>query len=65
MDINEFMVKMTKHDYPSCIRYGQHLFNSLNEIRPDIANIIRGTDDDPFYNDKKIGRFWLKVSELW
>jgi len=63
--IDAFMVEMCKHEHPEHIRYGQYLFNSLNAIRPDIANKIRGTYSDPFYLDQRIGRFWLKVHELW
>ena len=30
-------------------RYGQAMFNHLCEVRPDLAEQIRGTDKDPFY----------------
>lgn len=30
-------------------RPGQALFNALRELRPDIAESIRGTDADPFH----------------
>lgn len=36
------------------LRRGQALFNALYEQAPDLANTIRGTDLDPFYDDKKI-----------
>jgi hypothetical protein len=36
----------------SDIRYGQHYFNVLNRVRPDVANSLRGTSLDPFYRDK-------------
>lgn len=33
------------------IRAGQHYFNVLHIIRPDIAEKVRGTKMDPFYKD--------------
>jgi hypothetical protein len=35
-------------------RLGQAFFNILYEQHEDISNEIRGTEFDPFYNDKKI-----------
>ena len=47
-------------------RYGQILFNALEDIAPDVADAIRATDDDPFYtaSDSTIVRFFNKVEEL-
>lgn len=42
-------------------RMGQTYFNVLREMRPDIAERIEVTDDDPFYDDGKIGAFLCKV----
>lgn len=39
-------------------RRGQAWFNALHELRPDLANEIRGTDIDPFYNDNKLPDAW-------
>lgn len=30
-------------------RYGQSAFNTLHEVRPELAKQIVGTDFDPFY----------------
>lgn len=38
---------------PEC-RRGQNLFNAIAEEWPWAAEQIRGTDTDPFYNDKRI-----------
>ena len=46
-------------------RLGQFLFNFLNEYKPDLADTIRGTDDDPFYEDSKIAAFALYLQENW
>jgi hypothetical protein len=50
-------------------RYGQALFNELHARRPDLANELRSTDADPFYdvpdNDHvvsvTVARFWVAV----
>jgi hypothetical protein len=46
------------------LRLGQTYFNILCEMEPEIAAIIRGTENDPFYDDKKINDFKKKIVEL-
>jgi len=54
-------------DYINCFsgerpkeqRLGQWAFNILYEMYPDIANTLRATNCDPFFNDDKIP-FFLK-----
>jgi len=43
-------------------RAGQALFNAIHLVRPDLANKIRATGLDPFYNNDRIGECatWLK-----
>lgn len=43
---NDFLLKKQ--------RKGQAFFNALEELYPDIANGIRGTEFDPFYREEKI-----------
>jgi len=38
-------------------RLGQFFFNALYNINPELANEIRGTNDDPFYNDGIFAEF--------
>lgn len=38
-------------------RWGQCIFNAYCAVFPEITNEIRGTDDDCFYNDKKVSAF--------
>lgn len=38
-------------------RFGQYLFNVLSLMRPLLADMIRGTEADPFYTDSKIKNF--------
>ena len=47
------------------LRLGQYLFNHLCGYRMDVADKIRGSIVDPFYNDDKIPAFLEKVDELW
>lgn len=52
MDLADFLAYATR-SFPNDgdIRYGQHWFNRLYEVRPDLADSIRGTRLDPFYKD--------------
>lgn len=49
-------VKIAMMRFPK-LRYGQALFNEACSMFPAEVNKIRGTDDDCFYNDKKILAF--------
>jgi len=46
------------------LRPGQIAFNELYATDPAIANLIRGSEFDPFYDDSKLGAFYEKVKEL-
>ena len=43
------------------LRRGQALFLALESLDSEIADIIRGTDADPFYNDNNIRKFWETI----
>ena len=49
-DVNEYFSNVIEyiHKYPS-LRYGQALFNVLNNTWPDIADDIRGSKLDTFF----------------
>lgn len=47
------------------LRKGQLAFNYLTEIKPDLANEIRGTYADPFYDDEKIDFFVSFITDNW
>ena len=55
-DYNLFLkkVELNLHLYPT-LRYGQVLFNSLEEVDPKLANEIRGAVLDPFYKTEEKG----------
>lgn len=46
------------------LRYGQCLFNATSIFAPEVANVIRGTDNDPFHQDVKIIKFFRKFEEI-
>jgi hypothetical protein len=48
--------------YPN-LRFGQTLYNVLHDIRPELAESIIGTENDPFYTDSQISGFISVVLE--
>lgn len=50
---------------PPFIRDGQHLFNKLYELHPDLADSIRGNNTlDPFYVDSRIPAFYKFLEDM-
>lgn len=58
------LVALAKEDNPS-LRNGQVYFNVLNNVRPDLANRIRSTLIDPYYEDCNLAQFLVFVSKEW
>lgn len=47
-------------------RWGQTVFNALYRIRPELADHIRGTASDPFFEDKgKLGPLFIWLAIFW
>lgn len=46
-------------------RRGQALFNHLHDVRPDLANQLRGTDLDPFYDNSKVVDALEFIQQHW
>lgn len=50
-------------------RYGQGMFNHLCEVKPDLAEKVRGTNMDPFYcsssMEAKFDRFITFIEANW
>lgn len=46
-------------------RLGQSYFNVLHRLRPDLANKVRSTNLDTFYNDTRIPAFLAHIKEHW
>jgi hypothetical protein len=40
------------------LRFGQFAFNILFKEYPEIANLVCETEYDPFYEDKKLNKFF-------
>lgn len=47
------------------LRHGQTAFNALARVHPRLANALRGTHDDPFYDDNRLPRFFARVTSEW
>lgn len=72
MDLADYMVtsyeilRAAALNPPKNIRLGQHAFNLLYDLRPDIAEQVRGSlNTDPFYQDAKLDAFWRFVEDNW
>jgi hypothetical protein len=50
---------------PGKMRIGQVYFNTLNEVRPDIANKMRGSMIDPFHKRRITQAVRNFVIENW
>lgn len=50
------LVETTQKEHPQW-RYGQTMFNVLTTFAPGIAEIIRGSEIDMFYNDDVVEEF--------
>lgn len=59
--------KAAASEIPSYARPGQHAFNVLYEVRPDLADRIRGDhlNLDPFHQSANLPAFWAWVEANW
>lgn len=39
-------------------RWGQALYNALDEVRPELADEVCGTGADPFYDEGNVDAFY-------
>ncbi len=48
-------------------RYGQALFNNLLDVRPNLAEQVRGTTLDPFHKDSisEMDDFFTFIEKNW
>lgn len=58
---NTFMLRLTERISTHDERIGQAAFNVLNELDPDLADMIRGSLVDPFYKDSRLPEFYATV----
>lgn len=62
---NQILLDFMQSKKPDELRLGQHAFNFIHNIEPDIANEIRGTDKDCFYSNDKMSEFLEEVNKLY
>lgn len=43
------------------LRYGQSMYNNLFDINPKLAENIRNTENDPFYQDSVLPNFFKAI----
>lgn len=56
------MAKRAREIYPEW-RYGQAVFNTCHSLFPKIADNLRGTKYDPFYDDTRVDSFLDQVEK--
>lgn len=61
---NDYVTEVAKADAPGQ-RAGQLHFNVLFLLRPRLADAIRSTPLDPFYQDARLPEFLNAVEERW
>lgn len=68
MDFNEFTQECVAYlrTHPEQ-RWGQAVFNTLATVRPDLADMIRGTSYDPFHapTGADIRPMWNVLRRAW
>lgn len=66
MTFTEFMLYAIEYDQQHHKeRAGQSAFNALHNADAELANEIRGTDLDPFYDDDVLPEFWFHLERRW
>lgn len=66
MNATDFFDATAKsYDPTAGLRIGQHWYNSLARVRPDIAGKLVGTPTDPFYKDFVPTDFIQFVMDSW
>lgn len=64
LTFSEFLELVMK-TFDERLRFGQHWFNALYAVRPEIANRVRGSLLDPFHRDKISPELITFVEQAW
>lgn len=66
-EFNEFVVAADEYSQSRLPdwRIGQSAFNLLYRVRPDLAEMLRGSDFDPFYKNENLAAFYSFVMRQW
>lgn len=65
LTFTEFCRVVTETMPTAEVRYGQHWFNVLRAIRPDLAELVRATQLDPFHRETVSDETISFVVERW
>ena len=69
MSLHKFYFDAQVRAHKTGERYGQAMFNHLCDVRPDLAERVRGTVNDPFYverlNHPNWDRFVAYIEANW
>jgi len=65
MTFADYQTKFYTTPYPKELRHGQAVFNYVHSTEPEIADKLRGSAVDPFYQDRLVEVFWLAVERLY
>lgn len=57
------LIKKVENSERLYVRKGQMYFNELYNMNPQLADSIRSSSCDPFYDDSRIEKFLNKISE--
>ena len=67
--VGDYFLRVVKEmsQHRGVMRFGQMLFNVLHEMRPELANAVRGSELDPFYtqDEEVLSNFLVYVVEEW
>ncbi len=63
MDYIKVVCGKFQKDHPY-LRYGQVIFNYVYSLYPEVANKIRGSEYDCFYEDEKVDFFLELVKKI-
>lgn len=64
MTYDEYLATVDRTDRLG-LRRGQHYYNVLYNLRPDLANAVCDTPADPFYDDSRIDDFLIFIQVNW
>lgn len=65
MTYEEYLKFLAEGYRPTPWRIGQYYFNTLLHVRPDLAEEIRTSVLDPFYDDTRIPAFLAALQDWW
>jgi hypothetical protein len=65
ISVSDKLADMDRHPSVYKWRRGQMCFNMLRDARPVLAEKVRATDKDPFYDDTRIPAFFMWLIAVW